>query len=93
MLRAVAQEEVVEVEVAPEAEAQVEAEPEVEPEPEPEPEPEEVQQVVQEEEGTWHGQSAQPSPAGYPAFCFTGSSVNINTLPNISCLTSQTLGS
>ncbi|KAF3686199.1 Troponin T, fast skeletal muscle isoform [Channa argus] len=51
----VAQEEVVEVEVAPEAEAQVEAEPEVEPEPEPEPEsepePQEVvQQVVHEEE-------------------------------------------
>ncbi|XP_067347265.1 troponin T, fast skeletal muscle isoforms-like isoform X3 [Channa argus] len=50
-----AQEEVVEVEVAPEAEAQVEAEPEVEPEPEPEPEsepePQEVvQQVVHEEE-------------------------------------------
>ncbi|XP_074480095.1 troponin T, fast skeletal muscle isoforms-like isoform X1 [Sebastes fasciatus] len=40
-----AQEEVVEVEVAPEAEAQVEAEPEVEPEPEPEPE-----EVVQQEE-------------------------------------------
>uniref|UniRef100_A0A3Q2WTV7 Troponin T3, fast skeletal type n=1 Tax=Haplochromis burtoni TaxID=8153 RepID=A0A3Q2WTV7_HAPBU len=44
----VAQEEVVEVEVAPEAEAQVEAEAEVEPEPEPEPEV--VQQVVHEEE-------------------------------------------
>ncbi|XP_067347255.1 troponin T, fast skeletal muscle isoforms-like isoform X2 [Channa argus] len=53
-----AQEEVVEVEVAPEAEAQVEAEPEVEPEPEPEPEsepePQEVvQQVVHEEEDAY----------------------------------------
>lgn len=47
---AVAQEEVVEVEVAPEAEAQVEAEPEVEPEAEPE---EEEEEEVQEEEGTW----------------------------------------
>lgn len=63
-----AQEEVVEVEVAPEAEAQVEAEPEVEPEPEPErepepePEPEEVvQQVAHEEEGTWHGPDIQHS--------------------------------
>lgn len=57
-----AQEELVEVEVAPEKEAQVEAEPEVEPEPEPEPEkeaepepepepePEVVQHVVHEEE-------------------------------------------
>ncbi|KAF7212574.1 transcript variant X2 [Nothobranchius furzeri] len=56
----VAQEEVVEVEVAPEAEAQVEAEPEVDPEPEPEPEPEPqevVKPVVREEEGTWHGQA------------------------------------
>lgn len=62
----VAQEEVVEVEVAPEAEAQVEAEPEVEPEPEPEPEPQEVvQKVVHEEEGMWHGQSVHPSPAGH----------------------------
>lgn len=62
----VAQEEVVEVEVAPEAEAQVEAEPEVEPEPEPEPE-EVVQQVVHEEEGTWHGQSVHQTPAGHSA--------------------------
>ncbi|KAL3065942.1 hypothetical protein OYC64_015977 [Pagothenia borchgrevinki] len=49
----VAQEEVVEVEVAPEAEAQVEAEPEVEPEPEPEPEPDEVheeEEAYEEEE-------------------------------------------
>lgn len=53
----VAQEEVVEVEVAPEAEAQVKAEPEIEPEPEPEPEP---QEVVHEEEGTWHGQYIHP---------------------------------
>lgn len=58
----VAQEELVEVEVAPEAEAQVDAEPEVEPQPEPEPEPEaepepepepEPQDVAQEEEGRW----------------------------------------
>lgn len=67
------QEEVVEVEVAPEAEAQVEAEPEVEPEPEqepeaePEPEPEVVQQVVHEEEGMWHRQCIHLSPAGPPA--------------------------
>lgn len=65
----VAQEEVVEVEVAPEAEAQVEAEPEVEPEPEPEPEPEEVH----EEEGTWHGQSLHRSPAGHSALCTVAS--------------------
>lgn len=62
-----AQEEVVEVEVAPEAEAQVEAEPEVEPEPEPEPE-----EVVQQEEGTWHGQSVHRSPAGHSALCSVG---------------------
>lgn len=72
----VAQEEVVEVEVAPEAEAQVEAEEEVEPEPEPEPEPQEVvQQVVHEEEGTWHGQSIHPSPAGHSALCSVGQTV------------------
>lgn len=66
----VAQEEVVEVEVAPEAEAQVEAEPEVEPEPEPEPEPQKVvQQVFHEEEGTWHGQSVHPSSTGHSALC------------------------
>ncbi|XP_063738525.1 troponin T, fast skeletal muscle-like isoform X2 [Eleginops maclovinus] len=54
----VAQEEVVEVEVAPEAEAQVEAEPEVEPEPEPE--PEEVQQVVHEEEDAYEEEEEKP---------------------------------
>lgn len=63
----VAQEEVVEVEVAPEAEAQVEAEPEVEPEPEPEPEV--VQKVVHEEEGMWHGQSFHLFSAGHSALC------------------------
>lgn len=86
------QEEVVEVEVAPEAEAQVEAEPEVEPEPEqepeaepePEPEPEVVQQVVHEEEGMWHGQCIHLSPAGPPA---VHSLDIIIKLQNISCLT------
>uniref|UniRef100_A0A8P4K8Q2 Troponin T, fast skeletal muscle n=1 Tax=Dicentrarchus labrax TaxID=13489 RepID=A0A8P4K8Q2_DICLA len=53
----VAQEEVVEVEVAPEAEAQVEAEPEVEPEPEPEPEP---QEVVHEEEEAYEEEEEKP---------------------------------
>lgn len=80
----VAQEEVVEVEVAPEAEAQVEAEPEVEPEPEPEPE-----EVVHEEEGTWHGRSVHPSPAGHPTLSRIVSPVDIDTLQNVSCLTSQ----
>ncbi|XP_069581720.1 troponin T, fast skeletal muscle isoforms-like, partial [Brachyistius frenatus] len=56
----VAQEEVVEVEVAPEAEAQVEAEPEVEPEPEPEPEPQEaVQEVVHEEEDAYEEEAEE----------------------------------
>ncbi|XP_074480103.1 troponin T, fast skeletal muscle isoforms-like isoform X2 [Sebastes fasciatus] len=50
-----AQEEVVEVEVAPEAEAQVEAEPEVEPEPEPEPE-----EVVQQEEDGYEEEEEKP---------------------------------
>ncbi|KAM7424633.1 hypothetical protein PAMA_000811 [Pampus argenteus] len=54
----VAQEEVVEVEVAPEAEAQVEAEPEVEPEPEPEPEEEEEE--VQEEEEAYEEEEEKP---------------------------------
>ncbi|KAF7653471.1 hypothetical protein LDENG_00082380 [Lucifuga dentata] len=61
MLRAVAQEEIVEVEVAPEAEAQVEAEPEVEPEAEPEPEPQEVvQEVVHQEEDAYEEEEEKP---------------------------------
>ncbi|KAM9410312.1 LOW QUALITY PROTEIN: troponin T type 3b (skeletal, fast) [Pholidichthys leucotaenia] len=68
----VAQEEVVEVEVAPEAEAQVEAEPEVEPEPEPEPEAEaeaeEVQQVVHEEEEAYEEEGEEGDQDEKPKF-------------------------
>lgn len=73
----VAQEELVEVEVAPEAEAQVDAEPEVEPQPEPEPEPEaepepepepEPQEVVQEEEGRWIWSTEASHCRAYPAW-------------------------
>ncbi|XP_061742943.1 troponin T, fast skeletal muscle-like isoform X2 [Nerophis ophidion] len=58
-----AQEELVEVEVAPEAEAQVEAEPEVEAEPVVEPEPEaepEPQEVFQEEEDAYEEEEEKP---------------------------------
>ncbi|XP_077450269.1 troponin T type 3b (skeletal, fast) isoform X2 [Stigmatopora argus] len=51
-----AQEELVEVEVAPEAEAQLEAEPEFEPEPEVEPEPE----PVREEEDAYEEEEERP---------------------------------
>lgn len=65
----VAQEELVEVEVAPEAEAQVDAEPEPEPEAEPEPEPEpEPQEVVQEEEGRWIWSTEASHCRAYPAW-------------------------